>query len=198
MCPFIETIRILNGELKNLRFHQMRFDRTRTELFGMKVHPNLEKSIPVPHGLEKGLFKCRVSYAREIERIEYEPYVPACPRSLKLVYSDTISYRYKSSDRTMLKGLYEERGSCDDVLIVKEGCITDSYLANVVFFDGDFWFTPDTPLLQGTMRAHLIHRGILFERRIKPGDIGNYQKVKLINAMNPPETSPEIKIEDIK
>jgi 4-amino-4-deoxychorismate lyase len=198
MSPFIETIRLLDGELTNLKFHQLRFERTRTEVLGLKVHPLLAQSIPVPQELGEGVFKCRVIYSREIERFEFEPYIPVPVRSLKLVYSDIVSYGYKSSDRTMLNALYRERGTCDDVLIVKGGCITDSYNANVAFFDGVRWCTPDTPLLPGTMRALLIGQGILFERRIGPGDISKYSGVKLINAMNPLNDSPEIKIEDVK
>ena len=38
-----------------------------------------------------------------------------------------------------LDDLFEQRGSCDDILIVKQSCITDSYFANVVLGDGVSW-----------------------------------------------------------
>jgi 4-amino-4-deoxychorismate lyase len=194
MSPFIETIKLLDGELKNLSYHQARFNRTRSELLGLETHPLLISQIPVLNGLDTGLFKCRVLYGKEIERIEYEPHFKLEVNSLKLVASDTVSYGYKYSDRSSLEALYEQRGSCDDILIVKHGCITDSYYANVVLYDGTGWFTPDTPLLPGTMRAHLLEKGSVREARIGPGDLGNFQKIRLINAMHNLEEGPEIDI----
>ena len=93
---------------------------------------------------------------KNITRIEFEPYVRPAVRSLKVVLSDSISYGYKSADRSALDHLFQLRGECDDILIVKKGCVTDSYYANVAFWDGKHWFTPDTPLLPGTMRASLL------------------------------------------
>ncbi|MCA1759522.1 MAG: aminotransferase class IV, partial [Bacteroidales bacterium] len=87
-------------------------------------------------------------------------------------------------DRERLNLLFEKRGICDDIIIVKNGCITDSSFANIVFFDGVKWWTPDTPLLPGTQRAKLLEENKIFECRITPKDISIYSKVGLINAMN--------------
>jgi len=197
MSPFIETIKLLEGELKNLSYHQARFNRTRAEVFGLQDHPRLIREIPVPDGLDRGFFKCRVLYGKEIERIEYEPQTRQEINSLKLVTSDTVSYGYKYSDRSSLEALYEQRGDCDDILIVRQHCITDSYYANVALFDGTDWFTPDTPLLPGTMRASLLDDGSLKEARIMVSDLGGFQKLRLINALNNLEEGPEIEIKDI-
>ncbi len=192
MFPFIETIKLLDGELKNLPWHQERLERTRFEVLGLGEHPELLLEVPVPGGLDRGLFKCRVLYAEVIELIEYEPYHQPEIRSLKLVRSDDISYGYKSADRSDLEALFAQKGDCDDILIVKRGCITDSCYANVALFDGTRWYTPDTPLLKGTMRAFLLEKGALTEVRITEKELGDFQKIRLINAMNSLEEAPEI------
>ena len=192
MFPFIETIKLLDGKLMNLSYHQERLERTRSEVLGLGQHPELHLEVPVPEGLDRGLFKCRVLYGEVIERIEYEPYHPPEIISVKLVRSDHISYGYKSADRSELEALFAQRGNCDDILIVKRGYITDSYFANVVLFDGVRWVTPDTPHLPGTMRASLLADGSLTEARITEKDLDDFQKIRLINAMNSLDEGPEI------
>jgi len=197
MSRYIETIQVFQGELKNLEFHQERFERTRLEALGLKKHPKLEDAISLPHGLEQGLFKCRVTYRKDIELIEYESHRVQKVHSLKLVHSDTIDYGYKYADRRNLEELFRQREGCDDILVVKKGCLTDSYYANVLLWDGNSWVTPDTPLLPGTMRAYLLREGIINEGRITQADLAGYQKIKLINAMNDLKHGPEIPIDSI-
>ncbi|MCD4711597.1 MAG: aminotransferase class IV family protein [Bacteroidales bacterium] len=198
MYPYFETIQLLDGELKNLEFHQERFERTRSKALGLKKHPLLGKAVKVPCGLEQGVLKCRVIYEKEIIRIEYEPHRPHEVHSLKMVYSDSIEYGFKYTDRSELEILFNQRENCDDILVVKNGCITDSFYANVVFWDGEGWITPETPLLPGTMRASLITAGAVMEEHITPDDLRRFQKVKLINAMNNLRNGPEIPIESIR
>jgi len=197
MSQFIETIQLLNGVLQNLEFHQIRFERTRREVLGIKNHPRLAEQITVPRGLDSGLLKCRVNYGKVIELIEFEPQLERKVNTLKLVYSDSIKYGYKYADRSELELLFQQRGDCDDILVVKKACISDSFYANVIFWDGLGWITPDTPLLPGTMRAFLLNRGLISEERITPDELNRFQKLKLINAMNDLDKAPEITIESI-
>jgi len=197
MSLFIETIQLFHGELRNLEFHQERFERSRRDVLGLKNHPRLAEAIQLPEGLENSLLKCRVSYGTVIDLIEYEPPQPREVNSLKLVYSDSIDYTYKYAHRSHLLKLFEQRGACDDILVVKNHCITDSFYANVVFWDGTEWVTPDTPLLRGTMRAFLLSRALIREDRIGPENFHRFQTLKLINAMHALDQSPEIPIESI-
>ena len=71
----------------------------------------------------------------------------------------------------------------DDIIIVKDGLITDASYANLIFWDGENWFTPNTPLLKGVQREKLLKDGLIQEKEIKPSDLASYQKVALINAM---------------
>jgi len=75
--------------------------------------------------------------------------------------------------------------------------VTDSFAANLLFFDGETWVTPDSPLLKGTKRQFLIDQGIIFEKKIREEDIRNYLKVGLINAMIGFEEMPVIAVEKI-
>ncbi|MEA3463400.1 MAG: hypothetical protein U9R49_16075, partial [Bacteroidota bacterium] len=113
MSRFIETIQLLHGELKNLEFHQERFEQTRSLALGLKRHPLLADVISIPRGLDRGLFKCRVSYHKEITLIEFEPQKAHKVQSLRLVYSDTIDYRFKYADRSELENLFRLRVDCD-------------------------------------------------------------------------------------
>lgn len=197
MSQYIETIQLLNGLLLNLEFHQLRFERTRKEELGITNHPRLAEQITVPKGLDTGKFKCRITYEKVIDLIEFEPQLPSEIRSLKLVYSDSICYGYKYADRSQLETLFQQRGDCDDILVVKKGAISDSYYANAIFWDGESWLTPDTPLLPGTMRAFLLNKDMIREAHITPQDLNRFQKLKLINAMNDLKHAPEIPVESI-
>jgi len=195
MSPYIETIRIQDGELKNLPYHQARFERTRRSELGLVSHPDLYHTIMHDKGLAHGTVKCRISYGKKIEGIEFEPYIRRVVKSLQLVSADHISYGYKYKDRTALDKLYEKRGICDDIMIIKNGCVTDSYMANIVLWNGEGWFTPDAPLLPGTMRASLVDLGKIKTARITRQDIDRYQKIRLINAMSDLEEGAEVPIE---
>jgi len=197
MSPYIETIRIQDGELKNLSYHQARFEWTRRSELGLESHPDLSHTIKSYKGLAHGLVKCRIRYGKEIEGIEFEPYTRRVVNSLKVVEADHISYGYKYFDRTALDDLFTQRGTCDDILMIKNGCVTDSYVANMVFWNGEGWFTPDLPLLPGTMRASLLDLDKIETARINLQDLGLYQKIRLINAMNDLEEGAEIPLERV-
>jgi 4-amino-4-deoxychorismate lyase len=195
MYPYIETIKILDGAARNLSFHQSRFERTRSEVLGFKSHPSLEQLIAIPDFASEGLFKCRILYDRKETHVEFHPYTKPVIRSLKLVTNDRISYAYKSADRSSLSALYNQKDPCDDILIVKQGYLTDSYYANVVFWDGKQWLTPDKPLLKGCMRAYLLENKIIIKAAVRVEDLSRFTSLKLINALNDWNDAPRIPVE---
>jgi len=193
----IETIKCANGQCCNLAFHQSRFNFSRKQLFPKSANISLNSEIKVPEFAQTGIFRCRVLYSSTIEKIEFLPYKKRTITSLKLVADNTIDYRYKYADRKMLETLFEHRGSCDDILVVKNDCISDSFTANPVFWDGQNWWTPDTPLLPGTQRAKLLDEQKIKVCRISVNDLAKYQKVGLINAMQDLEHMPVLDIQQI-
>ena len=197
MCQLVETIKCIDGKLDNLRYHQARFNLTRKNLFRYDRIIPLNEIIKIPAKFQKGLFRCRLIYSSEIEKIEFHTHEYRNVESLKLVEDNSIDYRLKFTNRKKLNELFEKRGKCDDILIVKDGCITDSFIANVVFFDGREWWTPDTPLLHGTRRAQLIEEGKIKVCRITVDDLQRFEKAGLISAMQDLSEMPLIKPENI-
>lgn len=190
----IETIKCLDGRLWNLEFHQYRFDLARKKCLAGAEGISLLAAIEIPEDSKTGLFKCRVLYSEKIEKIEFLAHSYRSVKSLKLVEDNEIDYHLKFADRERLTALFNRRGECDDILIVKNGYITDSYSANPVFWDGATWWTPDTPLLPGTQRARLLEEGKIKVCRITPGDLQKYTKVGLINAMQDMENMPAVEL----
>lgn len=130
--------------------------------------------------------KGRVVYDKDgVKDVSFAAYHPLNIHSLKLVACDNLDYSYKSADRSQLQKLKEQRGDCDEIIIVKNGLLTDTSYSNIALFDGENWYTPKHPLLQGTMRESLIDQGKLRECDLKPEDLNRFLKVSLINAMMP-------------
>ena len=70
--------------------------------------------------------------------------------------------------------MLDKKGDCDDILIIRNGLITDMSYANVAFFDGTQWLTPRIPLLAGTCRERLLETGPIREADIadiRPGPV---------------------------
>lgn len=194
----IETICLKDGQLINLAYHNERLNRTRSAYYG-ETHPwELSELITLPTELNRGLYKCRVTYGEAVEKVEFERYQPRSVKSLRLVEDNGIVYNFKFKDRTALQQLFEKRGEADDVLIVKEGLITDTSYANVVFWDGERWITPAAPLLKGTKRAQLLKEGMIIEQKIRAQDVPKYSHARLINALLDFETTPDIPVEHIR
>ncbi|MCF6333634.1 MAG: aminotransferase class IV family protein [Draconibacterium sp.] len=198
MSQLFETIKCKDGKLFNLNRHNLRFNKARKEYFGLSDEINLEEIIEVPENASNGLFRCRVIYSKTVDKIEFIPHQFRKIKSLKLIEANDIGYQFKYSDRNILNELFEKRSDSDDILIVKNGCITDSFTANLLFFDGKKWWTPDTPLLYGTQRAKLIDEEKISVCRIISDDLSKYKKVGLINAMWDLGEMPLISIENIQ
>jgi len=181
MYRLIESIKIKDGRLLNLSYHNNRMNEARRELFNSQIAINLADWIK-PES-KKGLVKCRVIYDYEIRKIAYLPYAFPVINSLKLVFDDAISYSYKAENRKKLKELYAQRGNADDILIVKNGEVTDSYFCNLVFKKAGVFYTPSSYLLKGTKRQQLIEKGSIRETAIRVEEISGFDKIYLINAM---------------
>jgi len=116
--------------------------------------------------------------------------------TLKLVHNDSLRYAYKFSDRSSIEKNRVSNDK-DEILIIQNGKITDTSFSNVVFFDGEHWFTPKKPLLKGTKREQLLQDRIIFEKEIYVEEIANYKGLCLINAMLEIDISNMIQIKNI-
>jgi 4-amino-4-deoxychorismate lyase len=175
----LETIKIEEGEIHNLSYHQARCTKSRQKLFKCSDILDLSTIIDAP---KTGLYRCRILYAETLHSIEYIPYAPKKIETLKIVPSN-IEYSFKYANRDALNALLETNNDVDEVIIEKNGLLTDTTLSNIAFFDGTKWFTPEKPLLEGTMRAKLIDEGFLQTKEIRQNELSDYSQVALINAM---------------
>ena len=197
MCQLVESLKLKNGVLQNLEYHQSRMNRSMDELFPDEPKINLGTVISIPENCTNGVFKVRVLYGKVFGKIEIKPYNFRNIQSLKVVRHESVDYHLKYTDRQVLQELFAQRGDCDDIIILKNGLVTDSFAANLLFCDGEKWLTSTTPLLKGTKRQLLIDQGVIFEKEIREEDIRSFQKVGLINAMIDFEEMPVIPVEKI-
>ena len=172
-----------NGSLKHLDWHQRRVDESIREHF--RCEPGVDLSVLKDRiaGYEKGVYKCRVSYNANEFVHSVSEYHRRKVETLALVRCDELEYGLKWNDRSALDALMEQRGDCDDILIVKGDSVTDSSFSNIVFKDGRRWVTPSDCLLKGTHRARLLDKGVIEEANVSVEDLKGFQGFKLINAM---------------
>lgn len=174
-----------NGKPSNLPYHQARMERTIRHFFpnlALNAMPSLQNLITPNENMS--LVKARVVYGADgVELIEYAPYSMRPIRSLQVVYDDTISYSYKSCDRSQLNALAAKKGDCDEIIIVKNNLVTDTSFTNLAISDGNCWLTPRQPLLLGTKRASLLNQGLIKEADITAYDLKRAERVRLFNAM---------------
>jgi len=198
MSLLVETLRVENGNILNVTFHNERVKRSLYDIYGMRSYIDLNSIINVPASVQRGIFKCRVVYDNRSTRVEFLPYTVRQVRTLKLIVDENICYPYKYIARDKINRLYEMKGDCDDILIIKGGFVTDSSSANIIFREpGGRWVTPSTYLLSGTRRASLLKAGLISEASITSNKIQRYTHVKLINAMLGIEDTEDIPIESI-
>jgi 4-amino-4-deoxychorismate lyase len=172
---------------------------SRRILFRSSSEIDLLKFIIIPEKFRSGLIKCRVIYSEEIESVEFSEYQIKKIDSLKIVECGDFIYDHKFLNRNKLDELKRGNTKSDsqEILIIKNGLITDTSYSNVAFYDGTKWFTPSTPLLKGTKRASLIDEGLLHEEEIRLKDLKKFSQLKLINAMIDLDESPAINIQSV-
>lgn len=179
----LETICFIDGVPSLLPYHQARFDAARWHFWGPLPELRLEDVLVVPSDFRQGKVKCRLTYSAADFVVEWEHYAPRHIGRLQLAAGDHLDYSFKYADRSALHKLWQQRGDADDILIVRNGLITDTSYSNVALFDGERYFTPAQPLLAGVRRAALLDAGILLPADIRPADLPDFQHIALINAM---------------
>jgi 4-amino-4-deoxychorismate lyase len=196
MFRLFESIKVFDRKLWNIEYHNARMNKSRYELFRCEDIIDLSDMIRIPNELSNHLFKCRVTYSEKIHDVEFHPYTIKPITKLNVVYDDALFYEYKSEDRREIQK-HLCRTDAGDILIVKNGLITDTSFSNVVFSDFTNLFTPATPLLRGTKRAKLLEIGKIREEDIRLADLRNFKCIYLINALIDLDDNVRIPIEKI-
>ncbi len=178
---FVETIPVRNGEFSDLSAHLERMEKTSFRFYARKVDTADVEKVEIP--ASQGIMKCRILYDTDIRHIEFNCYHKRQIGSLKLIIDDSIDYSFKYADREAFTRLLRQKGNSDDILIVQSGCVTDTSYSNIVLFDGDSYYTPDTYLLNGIRRQQLLASGKIRERRITLAMLPHFERLYLINSM---------------
>ena len=196
----LESIRYVDGKPELLPLHQERVDRS-LAAYGVTPRWRLADYLaqhPCPASLMGGV-KCRLLYDAEPLEVAYAPYHRRTIGLLRAVAAPALDYHLKWADREALQALLELRGEADEIVIVnEEGLLTDSSYTNIALRQGNRWYTPRVPLLEGVQRAHLIAEGVLTPRDIPLVTLPAYDRIALINAMMPWAERLELPVTEIR
>ena len=172
---YFETIRCEDFEIFNLEYHNKRVANT----IGLNI--NLQEYI---YPISNELLRCKVIYNKnEIIDVLYFPYKKREINSFKIIFDDKIEYSKKYIDREKLDEHFSNKEDCDEVIIVKNGIVTDTSIANIAIYYENTWITSKNCLLKGTTRDRLINDKILIEKDITVEMLKEATKIALMNAM---------------
>ena len=183
MSQFIESIKIEDQEVFLLELHQKRVNATFAH-FGMENSINLAKIIKDLKIDEDGFFKLRIVYdLNRNYKTQLIPYAVAEIDSFQLVENNTYDYAFKFEDRKEFERM-KTKAKTEEIIIVKNNCITDTSYTNLLFLKDEKWYTPSTYLLNGVMRQHLLATKKIKETEITLQNIKEFTHFQLINSMN--------------
>ena len=197
MFPLFESICIENCHIKLSEFHKKRMDNSYLKLFNAKNRWSIKKIFKSLKIESNHKYKLRINYSETKYSIILKRYFKKKIGSLQCVELDDYSYDLKYTDRSIIDKNYKFKSFCDDILIIKNGFVTDSSYCNIVFFDGISWVTPKYPLLKGVQRNFLLKNKKIFKKKIKVSDISNYKSFVLINSMIEFNTNDAVNINKI-
>ena len=197
MYLFIETICYEKGSFHRIELHNERCNQTRRHFFGDQPSIKLQNHLCIPHNLIDFKVKCTVTYGIDVISIIYSKYEVKPINSLLIINDNHIEYSFKYSDRKDLTLLAENKGQHSDILIVKNGLITDTSYANIIFKHNNNWYSQSKPLLLGTRLQSYFKDKRVIPARLTIKAISHFSEARIINAMISIEDSPVIPIDHI-
>lgn len=193
--PFVETICLIDGKPRLLRYHNRRLNHTRKMIFGSTDFIDLADYIPQKS--HSGKQKLRVLYNERILSVKATDYqIDEIEKISAVTIDSSFSYTYKSSNRAYFAQLLDEHNA-QDLVLIQNNLITDTTYCNLIFFDGHRWLTPSQPLLEGCMRQNLIENHGILPVIIRTEDLDKLVSFKRINAMRSFDEAQEIAISAI-
>ncbi|CAI9674647.1 MULTISPECIES: aminotransferase class IV [Elizabethkingia] len=184
MFRFIETIRIEDSQVFLADLHQARMDRVFSH-YG-KENPHLIKDYFVQQNHnEHGLYKWRIIYDLDGSiSCQMVPYAVEIHNNFELVNGDHLEYFFKYENRDNINKL-KASADAEAVIFYQNGMITDTSYSNLIFRKDNEWYTPETFLLNGVMRQHLLKSGKIKPLEISLKNIKEFSHFQMINAMIP-------------
>ena len=175
-----ETIKIDQGQIFNLDYHEQRLNRSRKILFNSTDYLKLKDHLAPPDNHQ--LFRCKVTYAENILEVNYYPYQVVPITSFKIIEAD-LDYAHKYLDRRQIDQLFSLKGTCEEIIIIKDGLVTDTSKANIAVWHNQAWLTPGEPLLPGITRQRLLENKALTVADISVEQLLGSERIALMNAM---------------
>lgn len=187
MSQFIESISIeKDGSIPLLSYHQERVNRT----LGIDHVINLSEivtSIDLNHDTphQYNQLKLRILYNSDgVQHVQVSPYRVRIIQTIQII-DIQFDYAQKSNNRDGINHAFALRGNCDDVLMIRDGLLTDTSYANVALYDGGQWYTPEVPLLTGCQRQSLLDQNQIIPKKIRIEALDSYPYLMLFNALIP-------------
>lgn len=189
MTTFSEAIRLEQGRLHNLAYHQARVDRTAGHFSGrVRASPVCRIQSPKRYGRgcsSAGSYMAATS-GRSSTFLMYGDGSKSrsnpgrCHRLLLQIYgSEPIEYTAARFGVRRDRHCPPRSG---------DGCLGFQSRVRVCRRT----FTPAGPLLAGTKRQELLERGLIAARRIEAQELGDYLNVRFINAMTDLKEAPKV------
>lgn len=194
----IESIYCVDGHAPLLELHQERVNRTLVHLYNSSSD-RLTIKIPEYEWEKSKVYKLRVVYNPDMCSVQAIPYSPKLITSAILIENNDIDYSYKFYNRDVINTLTSSINNKNnsEIIIVKDGCITDSSYHNLVFRKGKKFYTPKNPLLHGVQREFLMSIGYLEPIDILVSDLPDYDECYFINALNSIDNCNHIPVSEI-
>ncbi len=184
MSRFLETIKLKDGLFFRLPYHQQRIDKCFAYYFKDCKAPDLASFLHNKDFPKSDLYKCRVLYDEHgFMEPEFVLYHMKDIQTFKIIHTMLEPLFCKPADRKVFEELFALREDADDVLLVRNGLLTDTSFANIACFDGANWVTPRRPIIYGTQRVYLLEEKIIIAKDIQLDDLHQYKKIRLFNAM---------------
>lgn len=172
---YFETIKCENFKIYNLEYHEDRIYKT----IGKKI--KLENYIKP---MESNLLRCKFIYNEEkILDTQFYHYKPKEIRSFKIVYSDNIIYNKKYLNRQNIDKLLLKKENCDEIIIVKNGIVTDTSIATVAVKLNKQWIVSKNTLLFSTTKNRLLNEKKIKEKDINIEMLKQAKQIAVLNAM---------------
>lgn len=194
MSRFFETIKVLGGIPQNIEYHLWRVSDTAAQFNLPNIAKEFENTLEKFKMENTGIHKLRIEYSENIEKVDIKKYHFANPKFYKVIEIDDYNYNYKFVNRNLLDNIHQSLPENTIAILTKNGQITDTTYANLVFeIDGEY-VTPSQPLLKGTKRQQYLDNHRIKIRDLTLDDLSKTEKIYLINAMIDFENNQFIKI----
>ncbi len=198
MCqfPLFETLSIVDGKIQNLKYHQQRVDYAMKYYFNSKQAVRFFSEFAIPNKFQQGQVRCRINYNATDFNVQFSYYTPKKIHSFQCVYTQDLDYQFKYANREKLDNLKGQNS--DEMIIINNGFVTDCTIGNLLFLKQNQWYSSNHYLLKGTQLSYLVDQQKVQLIDIPVEKIAEFEKIMMINALNPFDENNAITINSIK